>query len=56
MEYLAGGTITQLISERMQAPYLAYIANEILKGLEYLHKQQFGHCDIKPDNGVYLRT
>lgn len=51
MEYLEGGTISQLVKDPIKPRYISYIAKEMLKALSFLHTQHIGHCDIKPDNG-----
>eukprot|EP00164_Ancoracysta_twista_P001819 GFYU01002389.1.p1 GENE.GFYU01002389.1~~GFYU01002389.1.p1 ORF type:complete len:374 (+),score=89.40 GFYU01002389.1:243-1364(+) len=53
LEYMDGGTLTQIISAMGSLPenVLAKIASMILQGLAYLHKERhLIHRDVKPSN------
>jgi mitogen-activated protein kinase kinase 1 len=53
MEYLDGGSLTDLVKnvKHVSEPYLAEIAKQVLKGLQYLHRDlKIIHRDIKPSN------
>jgi len=51
MEFCNGGSLREfLLSNNMKEPEIAYIATEILKGLEYLAEHDKIHRDLKPDN------
>ena len=56
LEYMAGGNLTQILSEYeiakkdMAEPQIAYIAMETLKALSYIHSTHRIHRDIKSDN------
>lgn len=50
-EFLDGGTLAQLAGfNRFTEPQLAYVAYSILSGLEFLHRSQIAHRDIKTSN------
>lgn len=55
MEYLAGGTLMKIISDkRSYSEYsLAKIMREIMSGLKYIHDKNIIHRDIKPQNIVF---
>lgn len=53
MEYAAGGTLADEIFRRggrIKEATAAFYTREIVRGLEYLHKQGLVHCDIKAKN------
>jgi len=52
MEYLPGGDLSSLLQvhEKFTEPRARMYAAEIVLALEYLHKHQIAHHDLKPDN------
>ena len=51
MEYMDGGSLTNVAAYcECQEPHIAYFAREILKALNYMHKHNRIHRDIKTDN------
>jgi serine/threonine protein kinase len=51
MEYCDGGTLSQLCHyNHLSEACIAYICQELLKGLEFLHSKKRMHRDIKPAN------
>ena len=51
MELMDGGSLTNIATFcDCQEPHIAYFAREVLMALEYMHKQNKIHRDIKTDN------
>lgn len=52
MEYMEGGALTDVIDNnpRMTEAQIAYVCLETTKGLQFLHRKNFIHRDIKSDN------
>ena len=52
MEYVAYGDLTQYINGDSVMPEFncRYVAHQMMKALDYLHKRNITHRDIKPDN------
>src|SRR5262249_41056275 len=62
MEYVDGPALTELLrASRKQArppepPLAVHIAVEILKGLDYAHRQRIVHRDLSPGNVLISRA
>ncbi|KAK1391862.1 Myb-like protein A-like [Heracleum sosnowskyi] len=53
MEYLSGGTLSDVIKKQggsLDESLIRVYTTQILQGLEYLHSNNFVHCDIKGQN------
>eukprot|EP01103_Thecamoeba_quadrilineata_P008901 TRINITY_DN1860_c0_g1_i1.p1 TRINITY_DN1860_c0_g1~~TRINITY_DN1860_c0_g1_i1.p1 ORF type:complete len:298 (-),score=46.13 TRINITY_DN1860_c0_g1_i1:566-1459(-) len=56
MEFLEGGSLSEAVKKHnFTEPEISYIALEILKAVNYLHKSQIAHRDLKSSN-VMLST
>jgi calcium-dependent protein kinase len=56
MEYCAGGELFERIREkkRYSERDAALVIKQILTGIKYLHEHNIAHCDLKPDNFLFL--
>lgn len=54
LEFMDGGTLTQARKNHIWTPAeVAYISNELLKGVQFLHSRQVIHRDIKSSNIMF---
>lgn len=57
MELMDGGSLTNVAQYcECQEPHIAYFAREVLKALDYMHKHNKIHRDIKTDNVLLKKT
>ena len=56
MEYCAGGELFARITEkkRYSERDAAAVMTQILEGIGYLHDNKIAHCDLKPDNFLFM--
>lgn len=50
MEYVEGRNLKQWLEQKPSAALRHKVFGEILSALDYCHKKQITHCDIKPNN------
>jgi len=59
LEYMDGGNLWSLATPRgldnMLESLVGTVMRELLKGVDYLHSQNYVHCDIKPQNVLLSR-
>ncbi|MEZ4864331.1 MAG: protein kinase [Caldilineaceae bacterium] len=57
LEYLAGGSLTDLINQhgKLQVALALQIARSIAETLDYIHRNDQVHLDIKPENILFRR-
>ncbi|MCI0393442.1 MAG: serine/threonine protein kinase [Chloroflexi bacterium] len=55
MEYLAGGTLEEYLKKvgALAPPEAAIIALEVARALDYVHRQEYAHNDLKLENIVF---
>lgn len=56
MEYMSGGNLMEAAQARygdFDEPQIAYVARELLLGIQYLHKEQLAHRDLKNLNVMF---
>jgi len=58
MEFMEGGTLTEAIKGHgaFHEKQAAYVAQEMLKGISYLHKLGFVHRDLKSANVSFFNV
>ena len=58
MECCTGGELFDRIKDQEDEHYTeakaALILRQCLEGIQYLHKRGIAHCDLKPDNFLFL--
>ena len=58
MECCTGGELFDRIKAQAKGRYseadAAKVLSEMLSGVEYLHKAKIAHCDLKPDNFLFM--
>jgi calcium-dependent protein kinase len=56
MELCTGGELFDRIQDRgsYSEADAAQVLREIVEGIQYLHANQIAHCDLKPDNFLFL--
>ena len=51
MEFMNGGALTDIVLQTvLNEPQISAISKEVLEGVNYLHKHEVVHRDIKSDN------
>lgn len=51
MEFLEGGTLSDAVKGfKFKEPQIAFVAQEMLKALSYLHSKNYAHRDLKSSN------
>ncbi|MFZ5883265.1 MAG: protein kinase domain-containing protein [Chloroflexota bacterium] len=50
MEYISGGTLKEAVDQKLPWQTAAAILAPIARALEYVHRQQIVHRDVKPSN------
>lgn len=55
IEFATGGQLLQLLrkAHRMEESVCSPIIREICEGLDYIHKEQIIHRDVKPENILF---
>ncbi|XP_020533543.1 mitogen-activated protein kinase kinase kinase 17 isoform X2 [Jatropha curcas] len=60
LEYASGGTLSSLIKGsdggRLAEPIVKRYTKCILKGIDYIHRNSYVHCDLKPDNVLLVSS
>lgn len=58
MECCSGGELFDRIQAKKNGVYseqdAAYVLRQILEGINYMHVNKIAHCDLKPDNFLFL--